>query len=204
METLDFRPACDAVARVLGGIRDDQLAGATPCPAYSVADLVDHVLGLSLAFASAARKEEPPGGPQGGAGDGSRLPDDWRGLAAARLAALAEAWRDPAAYDGLTMAGPVELPGDVAALVALDEVVVHGWDLARATGQAYDPDPAAVEACLAFAASFEPPPADEPGEDPGAGPDGGLFGPPVPVPAGAPVLDRLAGATGRDPGWRPA
>ena len=64
-----------------------------------------------------------------------------------RLAALAEAWRDPAAYTGLTMAGPVEMPGDEAALVALDEVTVHAWDLAVATGQPYDPDPAAVEAC---------------------------------------------------------
>jgi uncharacterized protein (TIGR03086 family) len=200
METLDFRPACATLARVIGGIRGDQLAGPTPCPEYAVADLVDHVLGLSLAFTAAARKEEPPGGPQGGAGDGSRLPEDWRGLAAERLAALAESWRDPAAYAGLTMAGPVELPGDAAALVALDEVVVHGWDLARSTGQPYDADPAAVEACLVFATSFQPPG----GAPDGPEDDGGLFGPPVPVPQDAPTLDRLAAATGRDPHWQPS
>jgi uncharacterized protein (TIGR03086 family) len=66
---------------------------------------------------------------------------------------------------------------------------VHGWDLAVATGQPYDPDSAAVTACLGFAQSFEAP-ADD---------DGGLFGPPVAVPSEAPVLDRLAGATGRRP-----
>ena len=38
------------------------------------------------------------------------LPDDWRSVIPDRLAALAEAWRDPAAYTGLTMAGPVEMP----------------------------------------------------------------------------------------------
>ena len=94
----------------------------------------------------------------------------------------------------MTQAGPVDLPGEVAALVALDEVVVHGWDLARATGQDYDPGEAAILACLGFAQSFEPP-ADAD--------DGGLFGPPVPVPDDAPALDRLAGATGRDPRWTP-
>ncbi len=38
----------------------------------------------------------------------------------------------------MTKAGGVDLPGEVAGLVALDELVVHGWDVARATGQAYD------------------------------------------------------------------
>ena len=57
----------------------------------------------------------------------------------------------------MTQAGPVDLPGDVAALVALDEVVVHGWDLARATDQPYEPGEAAALACLGFVQSFEPP-----------------------------------------------
>ncbi|WP_244930988.1 TIGR03086 family metal-binding protein [Nocardioides sp. W7] len=195
MEPLDLRPACTALARVVNDIRDDQLAGPTPCPAYTVADLVDHVLGLAVAFTAAARKETLPV-PVSPSGDGSRLPDGWRGVATDRLAELATAWDDPAAYVGLTMAGPVETPGDVAALVALDEVVVHGWDLARATSQEYDADPAAVAACLGFAASFE---LSADARDAAA-----PFGPPVPVPADAPALDRLAGATGRDPGWTAA
>ena len=132
-----------------------------------------------------------PGG--GGAGDGSRLEEDWRERIVSQLAELAEAWRDPAAYDGVTMAGPLEMPAEVAALVALDEVVVHGWDLARSTGRRFDVDDAAASACLAFVESF-----DAPADD-----DGGLFGPPVPVPADADVLDRLIGATGRDPSWTP-
>ena len=68
---------------------------------------------------------------------------------------------------------------------------MHGWDLARATGQPYAPDDSVVLAALGFASGFEPP------TEAGAGP----FGPPVPVPSSAPALDRLAGATGRDPGW---
>jgi uncharacterized protein (TIGR03086 family) len=193
MGTLDLGPATTTVAGVVANIRDDQLDGRTPCPEATVADLLDHLGGLALAFRAAARKEPPPGGGTPHA-DGSRLRAGWREEIAQRLAELAEAWRDPAAYDGMTQAGPVEMPAEAAAVVALDEVVVHGWDIARATGQRYEQDEAAVLACLAFAQSFEVP----------AGSDaGGLFGPPVAVPDDAPALDRLAGATGRDPGWTP-
>ncbi|MBA2955330.1 TIGR03086 family protein [Nocardioides sp. MAH-18] len=192
METLDFAPATRAVAAVVTGIGEDQLGNPTPCPGLTVADLLDHLGGLALAFTWAATKQTPEGGTEA-AFDGSRLSPTWRAEIPAALDELAVAWTDPAAYAGMTMAGPVEMPGEVAALVALDEVVVHGWDLARATGLPYDPDEAAVLACLGFASSFDVPP------DAGAGP----FGPPVPVPDSAPALDRLAGATGRDPAWRP-
>ena len=94
------------------------------------------------------------------------------------------------------MAGPVELPAEIAALVALDEVTVHAWDLARATGQAYDADPSRGRGLPGFAESFEPPAGR-------CADDGGLFGPPVAVPTTLHALDRLLGATGRDPAWSP-
>lgn len=190
METIDFGPATSAVARLVRGVRDDQLDGPTPCPAYTVGDLLDHLGGLAIAFRDAATKDTPPGGAQPQV-DAANLGDGWRDRIAGDLDALAAAWREPSAYDGMTMAGPVEMPGEIAALVALDEVVVHGWDLARATGQEYAPDEAAVRASLGFAASFELP----------EGVTDGPFGPPVAVPADAPAIDRLAGATGRDPRW---
>jgi uncharacterized protein (TIGR03086 family) len=192
METIDFRPTATAMATLLAGIRDDQLSGPTPCPPYAVADLAEHVAGLTVAFAYAARKQTPPGEMRDG--DGSRLPDDWRERTTADLDALAAAWRDPAAYDGTTMAGPVELPAVEAALVALDELVVHGWDLAVATGQTWRPDEDAVQHCLTFVASFDAPAND----------DGGLFGPPVDTAPDATDMERLVALTGRDPAWRPA
>ncbi|HYF72901.1 MAG TPA: TIGR03086 family metal-binding protein [Nocardioides sp.] len=194
MDTIDFRPATAAVAALVRGVRDDQLTGPTPCPAYTVADLLDHLDGLAQAFTLSARKEPQPGD---GAPDpdGARLGDGWRDTIPARLEELAAAWSDPAAYAGSTQAGPLEMPADIAALVALDEVVVHGWDLARATGQGFAPGDDAVLACVEFVESFEVP-DDVPD-------DGGLFGPPVPVAPDAPALDRLAGATGRDPAWTP-
>ena len=191
MDPLDFDPATTTMARLVRGVTDDQLSDPTPCPDYTVADLVDHIGGLAHAFTASAVKGEVPG--EGGSGDGSRLEDGWRDRIVTQLGELAKAWRDPASYDGITMAGPIEMPADVAALVALDEVVVHGWDLARATGQPFEADDAATAACLGFAESFEVP----------AGETDGPFGPPVPVPSDADVLVRLIGATGRDPSWTP-
>ena len=170
MDPLDFDPATTTMARLVTGVRDDQLTAPTPCPDYTVADLVDHIGALAFAFTESARKGDVPGW----SGSGRRLPARGRlaGRIAAHLAELAEAWRDPAAYDGITMAGPLEMPAEVAALVAHDEVVVHGWDLARSTGQRFDVEEGAAAACLGFVESFEAPADDE----------GGLFGPPSPGP----------------------
>ena len=186
---LDLGPQAAEVARVVTGIRDDQLGDPTPCADTPVAGLLAHVAGLTTAFRMAAEKTPVPGGPSASADD---LPPDWRTRIPAQLDALVAAWQRPSAWQGTAEAGGVTMPGPVAAIVALDEVLVHGWDLAVATGQDYVADPASVAACTELAAQAA-----------AEGPTPGLFGPPVPVPDDAPPLDRLLGLTGRDPGWRP-
>ena len=159
-----------------------------------MADLVDHIGGLAYAFTASAVKGEVP--EEGGSGDGSRLEDGWRDRIISQLGELAKAWRDPASYDGITMAGPIEMPADVAALVALDEVVVHGWDLARATDQPYEVDDATLVPIRGLVANFAP--------DEDVVNDGTLaFGPAVSIPDKAPLLDQVVALTGRDPAWSP-
>jgi uncharacterized protein (TIGR03086 family) len=192
---LDFQPATEAVTRIVTGVRDDQLTAPTPCPQATVGDLLDHVDGLSLAFAAAARKEGLDGSGGRASADASRLGGDWRIRIPRRLAALAAAWRDEAAWTGMTRAGGVDLPGEVAGVVALDEVIVHGWDIAVATGQPFSVPAEHVQAANTFVqASVARNPQGSPG----------LFGPPVPVPADASPLDQLIGLTGRDPAWQAA
>ncbi|WP_456598692.1 TIGR03086 family metal-binding protein [Blastococcus sp. SYSU DS0616] len=186
--TVDLGPTTAELARVVASVRDDQLQDPTPCAGMPVAGLLDHLLGLALAFRLAAEGTPPEGGPKADAAD---LAPDWRTLLPARLEALAAAWRRPGARDGEAEVAGVRMPAAAMALVALDEVLVHGWDLAVATGQPYRPNPAAVEACLEFVGDRSDP-TDEPD---------GLFGPVVPVPDDAPALDRLLGRTGRDPRW---
>jgi uncharacterized protein (TIGR03086 family) len=192
---VDLTPAAQRLADLVSGIPDDLLDAPTPCPAYTLGDLVDHIGGAAVAFTGAAVKNSGDVTAQGPSGDASRLTDDWRTRIRRDLNGLAEAWRDPAAWTGMTRAGGIELPGEVAGLVALDELVVHGWDVARSTGQAYEPDPPELEAVQGFVAQFS-----EPGLE---AERAGLFGPVVDVPADAPLLDRVIGLTGRDPAWSP-
>ena len=189
----DLAPATRTLTDLVRGVRSDQLAGRTPCEAMSIGDLLDHVDGLSMAFAAAARKT-PLSASSGTSVDASHLGSDWPERIPGRLAELAEAWRDDTAWTGMTRAGGVDMPGEVAGVVALDEVVLHSWDLAVATGQPYSCPDALVEAAYGFVAS-----AVE--QNPGGTP--GLFGPPITVAADAPLLDRLVGLAGRDPGWQP-
>jgi uncharacterized protein (TIGR03086 family) len=152
-----------------------------------------HLGGLAVAFRDAGRKDL---GVTTDTNPGSVVPDigpDWRETLPKALDELAEAWRAPAAWTGETRAGGVTLPGAVAGAVAADELVVHGWDLARATGQEYEPDEVALRAAYGFLVAAAA----------NSGPGEGVFGPVVPVPDDAPLLDRVIGLSGRDPGWKP-
>jgi uncharacterized protein (TIGR03086 family) len=182
------------MAELIRSVPDDLLGAPTPCPAYTLGDLIDHVGGLSLAFTAAATKTGGELLAQGPSGDAARLAADWRTDIPRDLVAMAEAWRDPEAWTGMTQAGGVDLPGEVAGLVALDELVVHGWDVARASSQPFACDAASAEAVLRFLEPFSAQP------DQGAA----LFGPVVPVSDRAPLVDRVVGLAGRNPGWSPS
>jgi uncharacterized protein (TIGR03086 family) len=186
---IDIGLAAERMAGLLGNIDEDDFAAPTPCPDARLGDLIDHVGSLSSAFTEVAHKrpgEAPPAPP-----DAANLADDWQHEIKQRLATLAAAWRDPSAWEGTAQVAGNELPAEVAGLVVLDELVVHGWDIAVASGQPYEPTDAEIEAASGFVSSFDAPR------------DGNLFGPAVPVPDDAPALDRLLGLTGRDPKWQP-
>ena len=93
----------------------------------------------------------------------------------------------------MTSAGGVEMPAAEIAVVTLDELVIHGWDLARSTGQPYEPDPADVAAILGSSRLSARRRARR-----------ASSGRPFPVPDDAPPFDRALGLSGRDPAWRPA
>lgn len=197
MPMLDLAPAACEVTRLLDGVTDEHLADPTPCTDCPIAGLLDHLMGLSLAFTCAARKIAAEGGVPAGPGlaNAEHLDPSWRAILPQRLAELAEAWRDPTAWEGMTEAGGVTMPAETIGVVALDELVMHGWDLARATGQPFTCDPTSTAAVLAFtSASAQPEHA--------ASRDG-LFGPVVEVPEDASALDRALGFAGRDPAWSP-
>ena len=190
----DLEPATCTLADLVAGVGDAQLDGPTPCPGTSVGAMLDHMAGFALAFTAAANHTESPGGSRPPSASASRLADGWRTVIPARLAELAAAWSDEAAWSGMTKAGGQDLPSDIAGVIALDEVVVHGWDLAIATGQPYAVEPQLLDVVHGFVrGSAEQNPHGTPGP----------FGPPIFVPDNAPLLDRVIGLAGRDPNWAP-
>ena len=177
---------------VVGNVDDEQLTLPTPCDGRNTGQLVQHLVGLTAAFRAAADKDLGPLTDTDPDSDG--WPDvepGWREALRAQVPAMVVAWRNPEAWEGMTRAGGVDLPGQVGGLVALDELVLHGWDLARATGQAYDCDDATAGAVMAFVGGF----------DEGGTP--GLFGPSKVVGPEASLFHQVLARSGRDPEWSP-
>jgi uncharacterized protein (TIGR03086 family) len=187
-DMIDFTPACEALSAVVRALPDDALGGPTPCAKYTVGDLLSHVSGLPIAFKAAAVKQ-PLGPPP--AADAANLDPEWRKLIPRDLAALAEAWKEPSAWEGMSGAGGIELPAAVAGITGLDEVVVHAWDLARSTGQPYTYEGPGLDAIAEQLHAFRSMGVE------------GIFGPEFAVPDTAPLFDQVLGLTGRDPAWRP-
>lgn len=184
------------LAAVVGATGDAELQGRpTPCRDFDVAELRAHVLGWLQFFAAALS----------GVPRAERLdPTTWRpepdtdGPALVRDAAadIGRAIADGAAEREAVMS-QARMAGDGILGMALGEYIVHGWDLAVATGHeaAGDVDPAAAEAALAFLETMVAPEH--------RGPDGGFFDVEVPAPEGASALERLLCFAGRDPAWSP-
>ena len=129
------------LGEVVGGIDPDQLEAPTPCADFTVRGVLEHMIGGATAFAAAFRGEDAPE---------AALDDPLERFGPA-LADLAEAVSAPGALDR-TIAAPFgEVPGDTFARFVVLDGLVHGWDMATATGQVYDPPRELVEAVDGFA-----------------------------------------------------
>ena len=180
----------EAVVAIVGGIPSDQLTAPTPCTEYDVRGLVHHLLFWGPSLEGAGRKENVPP-PTPTESDVDLTTGDWRGALHAQLTRIAQAWAPASAWEGTTYMGrPIELPASLVGDMILGELVVHGWDLARATGQRLDLD----EDLLTYVHDAMAPGVEQ-------GREMGMYGPEVPMPATAPTLDRILGLTGRDPAW---
>lgn len=193
MSIVDLGPAAQRLGELVARTSDDELSRPTPCPAYTVGDLIEHLGVMALSFAVAARKEGGPYAEPHPAGNAARLPADWRSVIPRDLGAAAAAWADPAAWSGLTRIAGSDAPAEIIGLSLADELVVHGWDMARATGRPYDCEPEVLDAAEGFLGQFASPDAP-------AGPDV-AFGPSRPLRDDACSLDRVIALAGRDPGW---
>jgi uncharacterized protein (TIGR03086 family) len=178
-------------ARVVAKAGAAELTATTPCTDWDLRTLLNHMI-LWTAYSAERRARDEP------------LPDElvstdfvaqpgYAQAYAAQLDRAVAAWSDPAAWtrELKVMGTPTPSAGVGALLLA--EMVLHGWDVARATGQDYQCD----GPVLAAAAQAVDDNAELFRQYQG-------FAAPVALPAGASAFDRLLAASGRDPAWAPA
>jgi uncharacterized protein (TIGR03086 family) len=183
-----YRRHADAFEAKVAAVRSDQWANPSPCEKWDARDVVDHIVAMHGYMLRPIGRSLPPG-------EGDPLTD----FRAAR-AVVEEVLADPelAGQEVDTPTGRMTMADQIDRVVS-DDLVLHSWDLARATGQDEAMDPVDVERLWASTSAI-PPELMEKYRTPDAfGPGVEVFGPEVAVPDDAPLQDRLLGLIGRDP-----
>lgn len=183
--------ALSSAERLVAAVGEEQWTQPTPCTGWTVRDLVNHIVAGNKVFtailhgeASLSREDLAR------RGSTDQLGVDplsaYRNTAAGLIAAFGQ----PGVLQQSFTIPIGTVPGIAALQLRIVETLVHGWDLARATGQEASFPADLVETALAFTESrlSDLPPAPE-----GRGP----FGPAQTVPDDAPPIDRLAALLGR-------
>lgn len=177
------RRAAVGLAALIDSLNPAQLDGPTPCPEWTVGDLVAHLIAGNLKYIEIARGTDwSRGAPH------VELDEDPAAMYRQTSDAMLAAWERPGALERETPLPAGRGPAEKALYLHLGETLVHGWDLATATGQtpAFDVD--VVEASLAQFRSWLPPQR----------PPGTPYADATPVADDAPPLDRLAAFLGRE------
>jgi uncharacterized protein (TIGR03086 family) len=181
---LVHRKALDATRATVAGVGSHQWALPTPNDGWDVRALVNHIVSGNLWAVELAA-----GGTIDGVGDrldGDVLGDDPLAAYDASATAAAEVFEVQGALDAPCAVSYGPVPGSVYAGHRFVDVLIHGWDLATATGQDSKIDDALVSACF----EVVEPQADLLHAS-------GSFGSRIDPPAGADAQTRLLALLGR-------
>lgn len=173
--------ADDQLRQIISQVRSEQARLPTPCAEFDVRALTNHVVYDVQVF-----KAMITGG-QRGSPDVDLLGDDWLAAYTTSADSLLSAWRTRGT-DGTLTSRLGELPATWALGQHASNLIVHAWDLARATGHSSELDPELAEAALAWGRENLKPQFR-----------GQAFAPEIQVPEDAPAYDRVAGYFGRTP-----
>jgi len=184
-----FDQAITATAAIVKTVRPDQAGAPTPCTEWDVRDLLNHVIGTLWLSEALFADHAPRYLMAPGALPGTDLAGE--DPAAAYAGASTAARTAASAGDTLTRVHPTplgQMPGPALAGFTTLDILVHGWDLAKATGQPANLDDALTARVLTFAEQAITPGSRAP-----------RIGPALPVAADAPLTDRLVAFLGRQP-----
>lgn len=187
----EMAAAAAEAARVVGNVPDGQLTAPTPCRDWDLRTLLNHLI-LWTSYSAERRAHGESVSEDLMSRDFTADPG-FRANYAEQIGRAVKAWEDPAAWQGeRSVMGAATPAADVGAMLVM-ETALHGWDVARATGQQYQAGEALATALLrtvdAQAELFRTYQG---------------FADAVDIPDDAPTLDRALAASGRDPGWKPS
>lgn len=171
-------------ARVAAGVGADRLGLPTPCVGYDTHALVNHLVAYTGIGMELRARREPH--PDDLATRDFTADPQWARQYAEQLDRSVAAWADPAVWEGEISGMPVE---GMAGMLFI-ELCLHGWDLARATGQDYRIADATAERLLAAVREFAPMFREHKG-----------FAEPVETRADAAPLEAAVALSGRNPCW---
>jgi uncharacterized protein (TIGR03086 family) len=172
---------------IVAAVQPGQLAEPTPCAEFDVRALLSHIVGGLNRVAIAGEGGDALARPA----RADDVPDDgWLAAYRAATARAAAAWADDAKLDAMVELPWGKIPGRFAIAGYGQEILMHGWDLAKATGQRTEGDPELALWALAGARRILPP--DSRGDDI-------PFGPVVEVPVDSAPYAQLAAYLGRHP-----
>ncbi len=187
-----FEKTTSNTRKIVSGVKQDQLDDSTPCTEWSVRDVVNHLIGqteLTSAGLSGNPGEigagQPPKSSYADETDANKLSDAYE----AEVSKLLKAANEPGALEKSVPMPSGEMPiGQLLMGVAMDHLV-HGWDIAKATGQDTTLDPDLVQASYGILTNGF---ADQ-------GRQMGLIGPVVSVADDASLQDKMLAHLGRQP-----
>jgi uncharacterized protein (TIGR03086 family) len=175
-----FDRAAAVADQAIAAVKPDQFTDPTPCTEWNVRQVINHIVGGNLFFLTFLEG----GPPVDRLAD--HLGDDPSAAFRETVQRLREAFLREESADRVVPTPFGEAPIRMLIEMRTTELLVHGWDVAKATGQSTDLDPELAEAKIE---SFRKMRTARRGR--------GVFDDEKPVPPGATAADRLAAAAGR-------
>ena len=184
MDVAMYNRALETTTSLARGLTSEQLAAQTPCTEWTVRDVLNHLTENSTGAVGSLSGQQNVSAPELGGDDPAAA---FERIGREVGAVLAE----PGALEKTYDMPWGETPGQMLLALILADTVIHGWDIAAATGQPYEVDDDIAQTVYGMTTSML--------EPNGQMPRGGNFAPPVEVADGAPLMDRVVAYMGRDP-----
>jgi len=185
----EMAAAAAEAARVVSNVPEGTLSQRTPCGDWDLRTLLNHTI-LWTSYSAERRAH-------GGSVDEELMNKDFtadpgfREDYARQIRKATDAWGDPAAWEGdRDMMGSPTPAADIGAMLLM-ETALHGWDVARATGQEFSVDDTTAAALLHIVAAQAELFRQYQG-----------FADPIQPKHNATAFERALTLSGRDPGWK--